>query len=203
MPPQPEAERIDRALEILDDVHAQLARGVLFRGYRAGASGAMGGIMIAGAAAEAWWRDGLDTRGHAWHWIVVASVCAVVGAGDFLLRGRWRAGTGEARRALRQLAPSLLVGLALTPVLFERAELLPGVWTMLFGLGLVASAPYLPVAIFGVGAFYLVSGGAMLYGASPGETPSPWTLGLTFGAGQVVAAMILRRSERAAVGEEE
>ena len=192
------AEQIDRALETLDDIHTQLARGALFRGYRAGASGAMGLIMLLGAAVEVWMREPLSAQGHAWHWIAVAAVCGVVGVADYVFRGRLRDSNHQALLALRQLAPSLIVGLAITPILFDRAELLPGVWTMLFGLGLVASAPFLPTAIFGVGAFYLVSGAAMAYGASGGVTPSPWGLGITFGVGQFVAAAILRRTERVA-----
>ena len=65
------------------------------------------------------------------------------------------------------------------------------IWTMLFGVGLLSSAPYLPGHIRLLGLFYLVAGGVMAHAARVGLS-SPWPMGLTFCGGQLVAAAILR-----------
>ena len=87
--------------------------------------------------------------------------------------------------------PALGVGVAIAPLLWDQAELLPGIWTMLFGVGLLSSAPYLPGHIRLLGLFYLVAGGVMAHAAHVGLN-SPWPMGLTFCGGQLVAAAILR-----------
>mgnify|MGYP002822269702 CR=1 FL=1 len=96
---------------------------------------------------------------------------------------RWRSLPGRsASITTGQLVPALVVGLALAPLLWDRAEVLPGVWTMLFGVGMLSTAPYLPGPIRLLGIFYLVAGGVIAHASMAGLS-SPWPMGLTFGAG--------------------
>lgn len=193
MAPDRHAE-LDDALARLSDIHAQVARGAIFRGYRAAPVAAMGGVALLGAAVEAIAYPGFGAAAHAWFWLGVAAVCATIGAVDMWCTRR-SLPVRTVSIAVAQLVPSLVVGLVLGLLLADRAELLPGVWTMVFGLGVLASRPYLPSAVLGVALFYVVAGVAMAFAARDGAVVSPWAMGLTFGVGQVVAAAALHRSQ--------
>ena len=181
---------VEDALRRVADIHAQVARSSFFRGYRAEI--AVGQAILAfGTASVEWiYWAALDAQGHATIWLAVALACALASLVDLALRRRSlpRAST---RLAALQLTPALAVGLALAPLLWDRAELLPGIWTMLFGVGLLSSAPYLPGHIRLLGLFYLAAGAVMAHAAGIGLS-SPWPMGLTFCGGQLVAAAILR-----------
>jgi hypothetical protein len=76
---------------------------------------------------------------------------------------------------------------------FLRSEvrLLPGLWMMLFSLGVFASSRLLPRAVFAVGGYYLVAGILALIAAQKGFAFSPWLMAGTFGMGQFATAVIL------------
>jgi hypothetical protein len=72
---------------------------------------------------------------------------------------------------------------------------LPGLWTMVFGLGVLASAPYLPRAVLGVALYYVAAGAALTLATHAGQSASPWTMGITFGVGQFASAAALRTGQ--------
>ena len=182
---------VEDALQRLSDIHAQVARGAHFRGYRAVPVAAMGGIAVLGALLESALMPGVSAAGHAWFWLGVAATCASIGALDmFLIRRRLQIRTVSI--AVAQLVPTQVVGRVLGGLFADRAEMLPGVWTMVFGLGVLASRPYMPDAVLGVALFYISAGIAMAFAASDGTVPSPWEMGLTFGVGQLVIARTLQ-----------
>ena len=181
---------VKEALQQVADIHAQVARSAYFRGYRAEIALGQAATAVAVAGLEAVLWERVDAATHASIWLGVAAACALASAVDLALR--WRSlPEYSVTVAARQLAPALAAGLVLAPLLWGRAELLPGIWTMLFGVGLGSSAPYLPRPIRLLGAFYFVAGAVMAHAASAGLN-SPWPMGLTFGGGQLVAAAILR-----------
>ena len=69
--------------------------------------------------------------------------------------------------------------------------LLPGIWQILFSLGIFASYRLLPRATFGVALFYLVAGVVCLATARGNGALSPWAMGIPFGFGQLYAAAVL------------
>ena len=95
--------------------------------------------------------------------------------------------------AISQFAPSLAAGLLVTAALARHAPevswLLPGLWQVLFGLGVFASWRLLPRTVVGVGVFYLLAGAANLT-LGPAAL-SPWSMGLPFGLGQLATAAVL------------
>ena len=95
--------------------------------------------------------------------------------------------------AAEQFLPFILVGGLLTLVLCEYSAgavwMLPGLWQILFGLGLLASRRMFPTPILFVGAFYVLCGLADLNGSAAHF--SPWSMGLPFAIGQAANAAIL------------
>jgi len=71
---------------------------------------------------------------------------------------------------------------------------LPGLWAVLFGLGVFAARPYLPRATGWVGLFYLAAGAVLLAVGPSDFAPAGWTVGAVFAAGQLATAAVLRRN---------
>ncbi len=99
------------------------------------------------------------------------------------------------RLAVEQFLPCVAAGVLVTVVLVRLAPqnvaLLPGMWQILFSLGIFASARLLPKPIFAIGAWYLASGILVLILARGNASLAPWCMGLPYGLGQLVAAGIL------------
>ena len=83
-----------------------------------------------------------------------------------------------------------------TGVLVEAAPaqlwMLPGLWQLLFSLGVFASCRFLPRQTLAVGVWYLVAGLTCIVVQSGTKTFSPWTMGIPFGAGQLLVAAVLQ-----------
>jgi hypothetical protein len=133
---------------------------------------------------------------------VGAAIVSAIGAGtEMTLRAR-QAGSPWRREitwlAVEQFLPSLVAGGLLTFVLVrcavESLWMLPGLWQILYSLGVFASCRLLPRATFVVAVFYLASGLSCLALARGGAAFSPWAMGLPFGVGQLLAAAVLYRT---------
>ncbi|MGC4032372.1 MAG: hypothetical protein QM754_11695 [Tepidisphaeraceae bacterium] len=101
--------------------------------------------------------------------------------------------------AVEHFVPALAAGGLLTLVLFKFAHdviwVLPGLWMILFGLGIHASRRLLPRFSGLIAGYYMMSG---LFVLSLREWAAfnPWTMGAVFGLGQFMAAGLLRYTER-------
>jgi len=97
--------------------------------------------------------------------------------------------------AVEQFMPSIVAGILLTAVLAHAASqslwMLPGLWQILFSLGVFASCRFLPHRTFWVGVWYLATGMACL-AIGPDVRASPWEMGIPFGVGHLLVAGILQ-----------
>ena len=82
----PSDDEVQRALDQLTDIHAQVARASIYRGYRAAPVAAMGFIAWSVATCEALWAGNIGPWAHAMVWLGVALVCATIGAADLWRR---------------------------------------------------------------------------------------------------------------------
>jgi len=172
------------ALDRIDEIHDHLSRSEVYRGVGPRTLALTALLAAVAAAAQ-------PARGFAAYWTAVAVLGALVGTAPILVRcvsrgeRLFRIATG---RILAQFAPCVVAGAAAAFALRDAAGLLPGLWSMLFGVGLFAARPYLPRTSGFVGLFYLTAGAWLL--AVPGT--EPWRMGTVFGAGQLAAAAVLR-----------
>ena len=190
--------RLDDALDQIADIRRRMAGGTTFRGYRSTAALFSAAVAGAAAAAQAVWipRPAEHVLAYLDLWCGAAVACTVVAA-----VGVWRAGSASdtqralARSAVGQLLPSLIAGGLLTFVLSslapQSAWLLPGLWAILFGLGVLASRPVLPQPVEWVGLFYLLAGLTVIGWSATRGPFSPWAMALPFGGGQLAAAAVL------------
>lgn len=187
---------LSAALEQIHEIHSQMSRGQLYRGYRPVpvAVSAAGGLLAAWAQPHFVAVD--DPRGFAYYWLIVAGLCAL-GAASAVLVHFLRQDWFERRHTLYawgQFVPCLaaggLVGAGVAGALPQAVGLLPGLWTVIFSLGIFASRPFLPRATGWVALYYLTAGAWLLL--SPADPAEPaWALAWVFMIGQCAGALIL------------
>lgn len=186
------------AMTQIAEIRSQMARTQVFRGYRA-APVAFSGLLalMAGVAQTLWIADpARDVAAYLTLWVGAAVLSTAASGAAIAARRRADRSSWSrevTRLALEQFVPCLVAGGLVTLVIArsrpEWLATLPGVWQVLFALGIFASCRLLPRATWAVGVFYL---GAGLICLSLGDAAlSPWAMGLPFGLGQLLAAAVL------------
>jgi hypothetical protein len=192
---------LTQALAEISEIRAQVARGTQFRGYGPASTAVSGTLALIVAGAQAVWmkEGGRDVLPFLAVWVATAAVSVALAAFETIVRSR-RVHSGFAaemiQSAVEQFLPATIVGLLLTGVMLLAAPkelwMLPGLWELIFSLGVFASCRFLPRQMFAVGLWYLVCGLVCLVMASGPRTLSPWEMGIPFGVGQLLVAAVLR-----------
>ena len=190
-----------QALAEIRAIRTQVARGTQFRGYGPKSTAVSGVLALAVAALQARWFAGSerDTAEFLAIWVATAAISVFLSAWETVTRAR-RLHDGLAKEmthaAVEQFLPAIVAGILLTVVLVKAAPqvtwMLPGLWELVFSLGVFASCRFLPRPMFAVGLWYLASGLACLMIESVHQTLSPWSMGLPFGVGQLLVAFVLQ-----------
>ncbi len=188
--------RVDDALRQIEAIHEQLDKGEVYRGLQVRSVAAAGVLgMIAGAVQE----SVVEADQFVIYWVCTASVCALLSGGSALYAFFCREDVWARRKTLRlliQFVPSMLAGGMITWA-FARTEAtayLPGLWALVFGLGVLAARPYLPRAIGWVCLWYLVCGCGLILRSSQGGGLAGWQVGGVFGLGHLASALVLSRN---------
>ncbi|MEE9395342.1 MAG: hypothetical protein V3W41_22850 [Planctomycetota bacterium] len=188
---------IDHALDRLNDIHRQLARGSVFRGYRAKTVALTGFLALGAASVQHFACPAQGIADYLVFWLGIATAAFTLCAGDILhyvLHSQREGLRRETRAAVAQFLPALGAGALMTAALFQgsHAGLLPGLWSINFGLALLASRSFLPRATIAIAVAFMGAGASFLQVIPEGATPSPWFMGLVFGVGNIVLAFFLR-----------
>jgi hypothetical protein len=191
------------ALTQISEIRLQLARTEVFRGYRAMPVAFSGAVALVAALIQAVTiTDPMVQIGpYLALWIGAAVVSGLAAGLEMIIRAR-NASSPLTREltwlALEQFCPCLLAGALLTIVLVRATPaslgMLPGLWQIVYSLGIFASCRLLPKATFWVAVFYLGAGLAVLALGQGEAALSPWAMGVPFGAGQFLAAAVLYRT---------
>jgi hypothetical protein len=190
------------ALTQIAEIRQQMARGELFRGYRAATTAFSGIVALVTGIVQ---MSLLPLQAPGWDshavtlWVAAAALCvAVVGAEMIFrtLRSSSKVQRSLTLLAVEQFVPSVAAGALLTWILLDflpgQIALLPGLWMMLFSLGVFASCRLLPRWVFVVAGFYLLAGVLTLILASRGQVRLlNLCMGAVFGTGQLAMAAIL------------
>jgi hypothetical protein len=191
---------LHRALAEIKHIRCQVARDTQFRGYGPASVAASGVLALLVAALQSHWlRNETDFHAFAAVWIATAFLSLTMVTIQTMFRAR-RVHYGLASEmvlaAAEQFLPALVVGTLLTAVVLGAAPrvawMLPGLWQLLFGLGVFASCRFLPRLTFAVGVWYLISGLTTLIVQGGSPTLLPWTMGIPFGVGQLLVAAVFQ-----------
>jgi hypothetical protein len=190
-----------KALAEIDVIRGQMARAVQFRGYGPATIGATGVLALLASAVQSHWlkSPGRDIGAYLAIWIATAAVSVIIIGIETITRTR-RVHSGLAREmihsALGQFLPPVVAGLLLTVVLVRYAPqnlwMLPGLWQVIFSLGVFSSCQFLPRPMFAVGVWYLAAGLICLALGGGERAFSPWAMGVPFGVGQLFVAAVLQ-----------
>ncbi len=192
-------QELDKALGDIRSIRKQVARSTEFRGYGPATLATTAAIALVASAAQT--KLVPDPANHVLAylgvWIAAAVLSSVLTGAQMYLRSR-RIHSGMSDEmilmAVEQFLPSVGAGLLLTLVLLhyvpKESWLLPGVWQLVYSLGVFSSSRFLPRAMLAAGAWYLLTSLACI---ALGDTRalSPWAMGVPFGVGQLLVASIL------------
>lgn len=191
---------LHEALSQISEIRQQMARSEVFHGYRSLTVGFSGVLGLMAAAAQPLWvaSPEQELARYLFLWIGVAGVSLIVSGMELSWRARV-AGAGLARQmtimAVGQFLPSVVVGGLLTLCIFRGAPqvawMLPGLWALLFSLGIFSSCRFLPRQVVWGGAYYVLSGCFCLLWGQGEHALSPWLMAISFGGGQLLSALIL------------
>jgi hypothetical protein len=197
------------AVTRIAEIHGQIAKGEVYRGWRAAPVALSGIVGLAGA----WLQPGRladDPLKFVVYWSGIAAVAATVGTSEILyslLRGpvsddeqdwpghRTSFERRQTRRVVAQFLGPVAVAVLVTGIFVRLGAalvaLLPGLWALLYGLAVFSARPYLPRPSGVVALYYIACGTLLLWGAEAAIVRSPWAVGGVFGVGQLVAAGLI------------
>jgi hypothetical protein len=188
------------ALTQITEIRQQMARTEVFRGYRAVPvtfSGVLA-LAVSGLQAVIMPEPKDNVADYLILWITAAIVSMVaMGVGLVLdyRRNYSQLTWSMTKLAVGQFVPCVAAGGLVAFVLWNHAPdtlwMLPGLWAILFGLGIFASYRLLPRATFWVAVYYVVTGSFCLAWAQGDYAYSPLAMAVPFGVGQLLAAAIL------------
>ncbi|HWY95945.1 MAG TPA: hypothetical protein VNX69_12155 [Steroidobacteraceae bacterium] len=195
-------KELQQALSEIHSIRTQVARGTEFRGYGPASIAASGILALAVAAAQTQWMA-KSAKADLVVWLGVWAGTAVVsvfltGLETFVRARRVHVGFAKemVQSAVAQFLPAVMVGFLLAVVMMrvapEECWMLPGLWELIFSLGVFASCRFLPRQMFAVGVWYLAAGLFCLVAGSATRSLSPWTMGVPFGVGQLLVAAVLQ-----------
>ena len=190
---------LNKALGDISSIRRQMARSTEFRGYGPATLAATGVFAMLAAAAQAVWLPdpGKAIPIYLTIWIAIAIVSAGLIAMQMLARTR-RIHSGMAdemiRTAVEQFLPSAGAGGLLTLVVVEFVPaavwMLPGLWQIVFSLGVFSSCRFLPRPMAAAGVWYMGTG-LVCIALADARALSPWAMGVPYGVGQLLVATIL------------
>lgn len=190
---------LNKALDDISSIRRQVARTTEFRGYGPATLAATSAFAVLAAVAQGLWipQPAAHTGQYVGLWYATAFISIALAGFQMYTRSR-RIHSGLSDQmihmAVEQFLPALGAGLLLTFVLLrtvpELAWMLPGLWQVVFSLGIFASCRFLPPPIIIAAVWYLFTGLACV-GLAGSQALSPWAMAIPFGAGQMLIAGIL------------
>jgi hypothetical protein len=188
-----------KALGDISSIRRQVAHSTEFRGYGPATLAATSGFAILAAGAQALMLPNPANRIATYLaiWISTAVLSAALIGVQMVTRShRMHSGMADEmiRMAVEQFLPAAGAGVLMTIVLVRAVPsalwMLPGLWQVIFSLGVFSSCRFLPRPMLAAGAWYLLSGLTCI-SLADGRALSPWAMGISYGVGQLMVAGIL------------
>lgn len=199
MQSEDELTDLHKALGEISSMRRQVARATEFRGYGPATLAGTALFAIVAAAAQVRWVP--DPANHFASYLGIWILTAVASAGLIWMQMQTRSrrihsGLADEmiRMAVEQFLPSAVAGALITVVLARYVPqalwMLPGLWQIVYSLGVFSSCRFLPRPMLAAGAWYLLTGLACL-ALGESRALSPWAMGVPYAVGQLLVAGIL------------
>ena len=182
----------ERAMDNLQFIRQTMERAASFTAVP-GRAGVVMGLSALGAA----WLAAAQPKRGGWLavWIGEAALAAAIAAVGIILKAR-RAGiplvSGPARKFLLSFLPPVLTAAGLTWALYQggAGELIPALWLLLYGAGVVTAGTFSVRVVPIMGGCFMVLGGTALL------APTPWAnalLAAGFGGLHIMFGAVIAR----------
>ncbi|HEV2577233.1 MAG TPA: hypothetical protein VGU25_08480 [Acidobacteriaceae bacterium] len=201
---------LNRALVDIRSIRRQVARTTEFRGYGPLTLSATALLaVVAGVVQQRWIPEpAAHPVSYVALWLSTAIVCAALIATQMLTRAnRFHSGIADEmiRMAVTQFLPAGVAGAVLPLVLLHAPRevfwMLPGLWQIIFSLGVFASCRCLPRWMLLVGAWFLLTGFVCL-ALGDNRALSAMMMSGAYGVGMAAVAAIHYFSWKASTDEE-
>ncbi len=189
---------LNRALVEIRSIRRQVARSTEFRGYGPATLFATAVLaVLTGIAQTHWVPDPASCPAqYVALWVTTGMLCAALIVTQMLTRAN-RLHSGMAnemiRMAVAQFLPAAVAGVVLPFVLLRAAPgavwMLPGLWQIIFSLGVFASCRCLPRPMLLVGIWFLVTGLACIH-LGDVRSLTPVTMAGSYAVGMTLVAAI-------------
>jgi hypothetical protein len=195
---------LQKAIGDISSIRRQMARTTEFHGYGPATLAATGALAVVAAGVQARWvqQPADHISSYLAIWTVTAFISAVLAGVQMYTRARRihsSLSDEMIHMAVEQFMPSLAAGVLVTVILTHVAPattwMIPGLWQVIFSLGIFASCRFLPRPIVAAAVWYLLTGFVCL-SLGNARALSPWAMAVPYGVGQLLVAGILRVTTR-------
>ena len=197
-------DELHRALGDISSIRRQMAHATEFRGYGPATLAATAVYAVLAAVAQVLWVPDPANQINSYLaiWISTAAISAALITVQTVTRAhRMHSGLADEmlRMAVEQFLPAVGAGAFLTVVLVRFVPsalwMLPGLWQVIFSLGVFSSCRFLPRPMAAAGIWYLFTGLTCI-ALSGNRAFSPWAMAVPYGVGQMIVAGILYATAR-------
>ena len=189
---------LNKALSQLTEIHDHLSKSQTYRGITSLPVAIAGLFALIAASAQQYFVEENSPDQFVIYWSSVALITLFITIGVVLYKYFYRESNYHRKLTLKvvgQFFPSIVAGfivsIALSSQSREFIPFLPGIWTLLFALGILAARPYLPRLLNWVTFFFFCASIQLFLMAPSGESLSPWGMGLSFGIGLILSSILL------------
>lgn len=201
---------LNQALVSIRSIRRQVAQTTEFRGYGPLTLSATAVMALAAGVAQARWLPTPVEHPEQYValWLTTA-VCsaALIATQMFARANRLHSGMAQemVQMAVLHFLPAGMAGAVLPFVLLHSGQsvlwMLPGLWQVIFSLGVFASCRCLPRTIVGVGCWFLLSGMTCLW-LGDARALQPVTMAGAYVPGMAIVAVLHSVAARKARGED-
>ena len=190
---------LHKALGDIRIIRRQMARSTEFRGYGPATVVATAAMALVAAATQTVLLPDPANHiaGYLRIWLSTATLSAALSGSQMFTRSRRihsEMSDEMILMAVEQFLPSAFASLLTTIVLLRYVPaalwMLPGIWQLIFSLGVFSSCRFLPRPVVAAGAWYLLTG-LICIALADSRALAPWAMGIPYGAGQLLVAGIL------------
>ncbi len=188
----------NEALDKITEIHHQLSKTGIYKGYKSIIVMLSGLIGITAAVIQPFITKDNSSQLFVIYWAVIASINLVLCTGMIAYSYFFKETDYEKKQTLAvlmQFIPMIASGIIVTPffTLYGREAIpfLPGIWALLFGMGILNVRPYLSNLTIFASLYYLICSIILLYLRFYNVNYLTLGMALTFGIGQFISATIL------------
>lgn len=202
---------LNRALLDIRSIRRQVAHTTEFRGYGPATLSATALIALAAGAAQSHWitQPAAHPEQYVALWLGTGIFCAALIATQMLTRAnRLHSGMADemVQVAIAQFLPAAIAGAILPFVLLRTTPsvlwMLPGLWQIVFSLGVFASCRCLPRPMLLAGAWFLLTGFACL-ALGDNRALAPFVMSIPYTLGMALVAAIHTRTAKEATPDDD